>query len=429
MIYHIKELWFLIMSLFFINCNNKKESNGSPTLVDIGSNLRKMEILNLSQFTDNVRYVPLEAVENLIFTGLWDCIFSDSLILAKDPSKCLLYDFEGNVISKIGTKGRGPGEYPYISNACFGLDKNIYIQSLNDLYEFKIDGSLLNKFQKFFFLNNESVGSWLPVNDSLFMGKICSLRGNENDKALIFSKKGDIKYCFKNYIQFDRGRELVAEREQFANIYQFQNEIFFKEVINDTLFLLKGFTKLIPKYIINLGKFSEPITQRENRLKEGDFGISKEWQNYVYVENVFQTKDFLFFDCDLNSQFPAKRLTPRSVMGGISLEYNTTNALGIFNKKTKEFLFCKPTSTDNPLFTSGLYNDIDAGPRFFPMQMVNDSTMVMWFDAKQLKDHTSSDDFKDVTPKYPDKKKALEYLAKTLSEFDNPVLMFVTFNK
>lgn len=429
MIYRIKELCFLIMLLLFNNCNTKKASNGSPTLIDIGSNLRKMEIINLSQFTDNVRYVPLEAFEDLIFTGLWDCIFSDSLILATDPNKCLLYDFEGNVISKIGTRGRGPGENPFISNAGFGPDKKIYIQSLNDLYEFKIDGSLLKKYQKFFFLNNESVGSWLPINDSLFMGKICSFRGNEKNKALIFSKKGDIKYCFKNYILFDRGRELVGKPEKFANIYQFQNEIFFKEVYNDTLFLLKGLTKLIPKYIINLGKFSEPIAQRENRVKERDLGISKAWQNYAYVENVFQIKDFLFFDCDLNSQFPAKRLTPRIVLGGISLEHNTTNALGIFNKNTKEFFFCKPTTTDNPLFTSGLYNDIDAGPRFFPMQMVNDSTMVMWFDAKQLKDHTSSDDFKDVTPKYPDKKKALEYLAKTLTEFDNPVLMFVTFNK
>ena len=50
-------------------------------------------------------------------------------------------------------------------------------------------------------------------------------------------------------------------------------------------------------------------------------------------------------------------------------------------------------------------------------------------EAKQLKDHVESNDFKDIVPKYPKKKKQLEELAKSLTEFDNPVLMFVTFNK
>jgi hypothetical protein len=92
-------------------------------------------------------------------------------------------------------------------------------------------------------------------------------------------------------------------------------------------------------------------------------------------------------------------------------------------------VFCKPTSTDNPLFASGIYNDIDAGPRFFPKKIVNDSTMVMWIDAKQFKDHIASDDFKNNMPKFPEKKKQLEDLANSLTEFDNPVLMLVTFKK
>lgn len=51
----------------------------------------------------------------------------------------------------------------------------------------------------------------------------------------------------------------------------------------------------------------------------------------------------------------------------------------------------------------------------------------MWIEAKQLKEHVASDDFKNNSPKYPEKKKELENIANSLSEFDNPVLMFVTF--
>jgi hypothetical protein len=149
----------------------------------------------------------------------------------------------------------------------------------------------------------------------------------------------------------------------------------------------------------------------------------------MQLENVFQTQNYLILDCQFNVQFPAKRLTPKIVMEGISSWYNTTRALGIYDKQTKKLIFCKPTSTDNSLFTSGLYNDIDAGARFFPKTQVNDSTMVMSIEAKQLKDHVASADFKNTVVKYPEKKQQLEELANRLTEFDNPVLMFVTIKK
>jgi len=43
----------------------------------------------------------------------------------------------------------------------------------------------------------------------------------------------------------------------------------------------------------------------------------------------------------------------------------------------------------------------------------------------QLKAYVASEKFKNSTPKYPEKKKALEQLANSLTENDNPVLMLV----
>jgi hypothetical protein len=59
--------------------------------------------------------------------------------------------------------------------------------------------------------------------------------------------------------------------------------------------------------------------------------------------------------------------------------------------------------------------------------MINDYTMAMIIEAKQLKNYASSNDFKVNVPKYPEKKKQFEDLAKSLTEFDNPVLMLVRF--
>lgn len=56
---------------------------------------------------------------------------------------------------------------------------------------------------------------------------------------------------------------------------------------------------------------------------------------------------------------------------------NTSLVLGIFDINLKDLEFVCPTSTDNPLFTTGLYNDIDAGPRFLPHKQINDSTILL----------------------------------------------------
>ncbi len=72
-----------------------------------------------------------------------------------------------------------------------------------------------------------------------------------------------------------------------------------------------------------------------------------------------------------------------------------------------------------------IVNDIDGGPRFFPNTVVNDSTMVMWAEATDLKYHIASDDFKNAVVKYPEKKQKLRELADNLAETDNPVLMVI----
>jgi hypothetical protein len=137
-----------------------------------------------------------------------------------------------------------------------------------------------------------------------------------------------------------------------------------------------------------------------------------------------------FIKFQFGDLIPAKRLTPKSTQIGNNVNwYNTRNVLGIYDKQKHDLIFCKPTSTDNPLFSSGIYNDLDGGPRSLPQKQINDSTIVMWVDARQLKEHGASDDFKNANPKFPEKNRELEKLAGWLSELDNPVLMMVTFKR
>lgn len=385
-----------------------------------------MEIVNLSQFTDNIRYLTLENIKDLPLIGLNHIDFLDNLILVDNGNICLLYDTTGHFISKIGSQGRGPGEYLGVINMSLGKQKEIYISFLYDLLEYNITGSFLKKYPKSLLINNKYImRTWYPIDDSLLIGHIPNSTGQIEYKAIIADKHGNIKHTYRNYNLFKREKEVASGTEGFANFYHFNGSVYYKEIYNDTLFSLNDKYELLPKYYFNLGKLQMPVAERAKPMT-GD----KYW-SYISLWDVFQTESYVFMDCHFGNRFPAKRITPTPSRfpGGDPVWINTNYVLGIFNKKTGEFTFCKPSDTDNPLFTTGIYNDIDCGPRFFPKTMVNDSTLVMSVKADQLKEHVASEDFRKSEPKYPEKKKQLEDLANSISDLDNPILMFVTFKK
>ena len=411
----------LLLSLFPIfSCTSENKSDA--IIINIESNIDNWQVANLSSFAKNIRYVPLQTIDSLALRGDGIMDFSENSILVRDGKNCLLYDFKGNFISKIGNQGRGPGEYLGISDMgiAYRKEPKIYLSQIVDLLEYNIDGSFVDKYKSSLLINDTSaVLKWKIIRDSLFFGHVNNNTGKVKFKAVIKDKYGNILHRFKNYDRLN-GRPGTIEQE--VSIYPYKYLIYYKELSNDTLFYLNNNNVLVAEYVFNLGKYKQPCSERIL------FPQGPSFFNYLHVWYAFQTDDHLFINCQYGNHFPAKRITPTSI-GTITTSYNTTNALGIYNKRTKKLLFCKPTSTNNPLFTSGIYNDIDAGPRFFPKAQINDSTMVMWMTSFDLKMHIQSDDFKNNNPKFPDKKKLLQEAVDKLSYYDNPVIMFVTFRK
>ena len=413
---HIKTVYFLLI-INLLTCKCVKEKPDFCELIDIESHINNFEQLNISQFSDLITYVPLETIENQSFGIVGISDISGNLILFS--GECLLYDTSGRFINKIGNQGRGPKEYRFYENACFGYHNNLFFQDLYDLLEFDLDGSFIKRYKNIFVIEADKyIKYWQPLNDSTFFGNIGNSNGQIDLKAIILNNNGEVKYSYKNFELFHLKQTLYGGYPALASFYKYDNKLFYKAFYNDTLFYLSNNFELIPRYVFRLGKFREPIEERDLLLND----------NCVYVVKIFQTPDYLFIVCDFRNHYPAKRLTPLEIMPGIRpIWYNSRYILGIYDLKTRKLTFSKPTSTDNPLNTSGLYNDIDGGPRFMPQRMVNDSTMVMCITAKRLKEHIASDEFKGNISKYPEKKKKLEEMANRLTEFDNPILMFVTF--
>lgn len=415
----------IILSLLFCGCNQELSREGKSNRIDIGANIDNLEENKLSQFTDEISYVPLQSRDYISFSASCNFDFLDSLILIYNLNICLLYNSDGDLISIIGRKGNGPGEYLFCIKAGFSDHRSVYVQStLHDLSEYDFEGNFIRKYPGIFRiseLNDDGYRNWINIYDSLFFVPVPNCGGKEWNKAIVINKTGEIIYSWKNFDVFKRTNP-YSTTEHKSYLYSFKGRIHFRQHFNDTLFRIHEGGSLIPAYILDPGGYKMPLSVRAGR-----FGGAELW-NYISVEDVFETNDILLIKCFFGNRFPARRLTPMKTPAGESW-YTTTVMLGLLQKSSGEFSFFKPESTDNPLNTTGIINDIDCGPRFFPQKMVNDSVMVMAVEAKDLKDHIASDDFRKARAGNPAGKERLEDLVSGINPLDNPVLMFVTFRR
>ena len=405
----------LLLCITYFSCNKNQLDSEISKKIDIESNIKNTIQINLSEFNCDVEYIKLETKKDRLINKIRYFDYHDNKFIVADKSQCLLFEDNGRFISKIGIKGMGPKEYRTISNVKFGYQNNIYIQNGKELLEYGYDGSMKRKFEQYVNLTGGRINSWMPYNDSLFIGLVPNYSGDEPIKAVIYDHYGNALMKFRNNSRYKQDNLIISSFNSKGNIYRYNSTINIKEINNDTLFLLSNNNKMLSKYIFNLGKYKPSIEDANN--------VNFNYSNYIYLKHIFEMNEYLFLDFDFNKYSQAKRQNPIEKYGGISWYY-TTRSLGIYNKKTEELSFALPEIVDD-IINTGLYNDYDGGPNFFPHMKLNDSSLIMWINAFELKAHVSSKIFIHSTPKYPEKKKALEKLANSLNENDNPVLMLV----
>jgi len=187
-----------------------------------------VEVINLSQFASNIHYIPIETNSSTYVSYIDDCTIIGDYMLLKNLKQCFLYTRQGKFIRQIGKEGRGPGEYQFVNIVAFDSDTNIYMQSLRDLLEYRIDGTPIKKSKNQFMLNNsmqEYFTSWFLINDTLFFGHLPNSTGLIKNKALLMNKKAETIKSYKNYILFKRERPVGSGFENFAHVYKFDHLI------------------------------------------------------------------------------------------------------------------------------------------------------------------------------------------------------------
>jgi hypothetical protein len=409
----ILTLTILLVTVSF-SCAQKRTN--ICEIINIENNLKSFERINLTEFTDSISYINLETTDQSLLSEISNIDIRNNLILILDNrGNCVLFNEDGKFISKIGKKGNGPGEYLFPSIAKLGENEIIYILSLNKIYVYNLRGEFLQDLViPYNILSSWLNNSLLATSDTTFLLQVPNYSDSTQSKLIEFNTNGSI---IKTYGKKQSLRSIGASTiHTRSNVYIYNDEISFKEVLNDTIFRIRN-SEISPEYILNFGIYSLPGEASKSDPKEFSDLLSRSIILYNFVESLNYIFLQLSFGKNSSKEFDKDKIINNEI---IKVGYPV---LGIYNKLDKTLRFSKPSGYRDELNYTGLYNDLDGGLNVFPLQRIDDSSFISWVNPFELKLHTSSFEFLNRKVKNQENKYQLLKQSQNLSPNDNPILV------
>jgi hypothetical protein len=388
----------ILLITFSVVFSCRKTQSGDDTIQAAFNFKERPEISNLN-LTDlnfsEIEYIKLETTDSFFITcgnhplASGQLIVCDSFYLIQCGNDVLLFKENGLFERKIGTVGRGPDEFTVAHDVQYDeRSKRIYLLGgwQKKFFVYSMRGELLRTF-KIPFLCQEFriVENGLLCYSMNHMGNVEQSYNLIDTNGLIL-KSYINKYPFNNH----DGYTIIGENL----FYTFNNRLHKKEVYSDTIFYyLNGEFK--PHIVISLGN-SKLITPAIRSQNKGFFLA----QNYIIPLKLFEFGNYVYYEFFYKFDFSNSEIY--SFVGSKDNDFYT-----FFDRQT------------------GIINDLDGGPDIFPCTIKDESTIIAFVDALQFRKHISSAEFRNYTPKYPDKKIILEEFARNVKETDNPVLVLV----
>lgn len=361
-----------------------------PYKIELKKNVRNIQQINLSKLGKEIRYIPLETNPSCLISTIRQVALSEFFIFINDSQKLLQFDTNGKFIKQIGSIGRGPGEYSYISDFCIDeSNKEICILSSGIVLVFSFDGKLIRSFKLPF-----KSPQLMLKDESSIMFHLFNMSGPASDTAYswyITDKLGNIKSKLKNYHKRLSQPGLIVPT---SPLYVFNKTAHFSEFGNDTIYFFSN-EKTKPYAIFNLDnlKMETDILLNPANIKE----MSAKLKDKLWVNQVNENSGFLFIKFS------------RGIM-------SDSSTYTIFNKKTYEMII---------LNSNGFFNDLDGGTLFWPKQFYRDDIMIDYIDAisllKVIKSVQSGKSEKTIK----NDSDQLMNLDKQISETSNPVLIIL----
>lgn len=386
----------LIFSLLVISCQNSDKKGKNELLTFDISEKPSITDVTLSDlgFVD-IEYIPLGTSDKSPIQYINNVLFSEDYFLTHFYMDVMMFRYDGTFVKKIGTEGRGPNEYTVVHDVDIDkVNQNIYL----------VDG-----WQKRFlvFSNKGEIIKTIrtPVSAGILFritenGILCYYKnslGNIENSYNLIDTSGIIVNNYPNGFPWTLKQKstVIFDENLF---YRFDNKLYKKEVYSDTVYVFEN--KIFKPHIVIL--HGNRLLTPEARSEYEPGALS---EKFISQKNLFEFGDFIYYEFMYNYK------------GG---ESNILHGF-IGSKTNNSSFFINPEQ--------GIINDLDGGPDIRPKTIRDNNTLISWIEAGELIKKVTDQKFKNSTPKYPEKKKELETLAKSLKETDNPILVMVRLKK
>ena len=412
----------LICSLLLFSCSTPKENKDEILLIDINK-AEKRSYLNASEVISKIEYVALETNSQCIVGEPVVISVSENYILSFSGSNCHLFSRNGHFITTIGQRGNGPQDYiDDLYNVKIDEKSGmVYLMGVFDILAYRLSGDFFMKLNIRDLVKNFGIS--IPLNikhwkENLFCANFNLGSVNEPYRFIIFSLEGEIVKLFSNNNIFFEADGKLSSRSFAhyidASIYCFNEQLYFKEILCDTLFRISEQLDLVPEII-----FDTHDKKTLNNMRRFYYSSTPE---YYAITKIYELENYMLLFGSAPFKFK------------YFLYEKNNNRLFSFEHELlfeQEQISHIARSTSSRTFRlPGLSNDVDGGLPIIPVffnNIQNNQQIVTVYQSYLLKEQLTEKHFERVKIKDQEAHKRLRNLLVNLDEEDNPVLMIATF--
>ena len=162
----------LFLILFSFPACQRSTNNDRLLIVDIDPTSQPKGSLMLSDLVERVEYIPLETNENCIVGDIFSLFDVSKNYIAVDVTQTrevFLFDRTGRFVSKIGSRGQGPGEYRSPREVFIDESKKcVYLKDVRQILMYDFSGKHLNTFS----FDDGMYALYVHIDNRFITGKI-----------------------------------------------------------------------------------------------------------------------------------------------------------------------------------------------------------------------------------------------------------------
>jgi hypothetical protein len=394
---NFKLCYYTIFLLLVIGCNNFKNNEVLQIeKIDINEGFKKKEKLQLSSIAKEIKYIPLETKDECLIGSINKILFFKNLLFIKDDiTKTLfIFDDNGKFVRKIGSKGKGPGEYIFITDfTVMPKDTMIFLYDgvQQRLIKFLSNGTFVQQYymsnppRKLSFWNDSMIVLAYPYPDFCYNG----------GKSLLVCTNSLLKFTTK----LNREYENISIQDSYSipstscvRLEYYCDSLTYWEYKYDTIYRIKN-NEIMPRYVLLYdNKIPHKIKDINNGFK----------QDFTCIRDYVEAKNYIFF---------------------MQILFKNKLFQIMYNKKTHEVtnIFFE----HKYFYEGGFYNDIDGGWPFLPMGTANDDWLYDVFSPSILNEFITEKPFINIKYSNIKKREELDKILINSNLKSNPVVMLV----